>query len=187
MNGSTVCDGLRDLYLELGGDASAIKECRTVTDYIRALNTVLGGGGSTLPVVSAEDNGQVLTVVNGQWDKATPSSGPEKFDVTYYHETSGGAEEFDRTSAEILAALEAGKEIRFQIGKDTYLNGSKYNTLDDLVMTPTHYDLGDDVVTQLGFSSCFKGAADTYYALAFNLDLTDTDPVLTVINLTPST
>lgn len=179
-----VCDSLKDLYVSLGGDPTEFKDNMTVSDCVSLLATVLGGG---LPEVSGTDNGDVLTVVEGKWAKATPSGGPEKFDVTYYHETSGGTEEFDRTSAEILAALEAGKEIRFQIGKDTYLNGSKYNTLDDLVMTPDHYNLGDDGITQLGFSSCFKGSSDNYYALAFNLDLTNTDPVLTVIDLTPST
>lgn len=34
-----------------------------------------GGGGSGLPAVTAADNGDVLTVVNGAWDKATPSGG----------------------------------------------------------------------------------------------------------------
>ena len=32
-------------------------------------------GGDSLPEVDASDNGDVLTVVNGQWDKATPSGG----------------------------------------------------------------------------------------------------------------
>ena len=34
-----------------------------------------GGGGSDLPEVSAADNGDVLTVVEGEWAKATPSGG----------------------------------------------------------------------------------------------------------------
>lgn len=32
-----------------------------------------GGGGSDLPAVTSADNGKVLTVVNGTWDKAAPS------------------------------------------------------------------------------------------------------------------
>ena len=31
--------------------------------------------GGTLPAVTSSDNGDVLTVVNGEWDKASPSGG----------------------------------------------------------------------------------------------------------------
>lgn len=36
-----------------------------------------GGSGSGLPAVTVADNGDVLTVVNGAWDKAAPSGGNE--------------------------------------------------------------------------------------------------------------
>lgn len=39
-------------------------------DYVEG-----GGGGSSLPEVSAADNGDVLTVVEGAWAKAAPSGG----------------------------------------------------------------------------------------------------------------
>ena len=32
------------------------------------------GGGSSLPAVTADDNGDVLTVVSGEWAKAEPGS-----------------------------------------------------------------------------------------------------------------
>lgn len=40
-----------------------------------AENTSGGGGGSGLPAVTSEDNGDVLTVVEGEWAKAAPSGG----------------------------------------------------------------------------------------------------------------
>ena len=55
-----------------------------VLDYLRQtphntnVNVVKGmisNTGSSLPDVTAEDNGKVLTVVNGAWDKSTASGG----------------------------------------------------------------------------------------------------------------
>lgn len=40
-----------------------------------ALDNLPSGGGVALPDVSASDNGKVLTVVNGEWDKAAAPSG----------------------------------------------------------------------------------------------------------------
>ena len=47
-----------------------------------AVNNGSIGGGSDLPEVSASDNGDVLTVVNGEWDKATPSTGNINYSTT---------------------------------------------------------------------------------------------------------
>lgn len=43
------------------------------------LRTLLNNveGGTNLPEVTSEDNGKVLAVVDGQWNKAEPSSGSE--------------------------------------------------------------------------------------------------------------
>ena len=43
-------------------------------------DTYASGGGSSLPEVSADDNGDVLTVVEGAWAKAAPSGGGGGFD-----------------------------------------------------------------------------------------------------------
>lgn len=46
-------------------------ETITETDGILSAS----GGGSDLPTVTSDDNGDVLTVVEGTWAKATPSGG----------------------------------------------------------------------------------------------------------------
>lgn len=62
-----------------------------------------------LPAVTSEDNGDILTVVNGAWAKAVPSGGNNDFVVTY---TLGDTIIADKTFAEIKAAYEAGKNIK---------------------------------------------------------------------------
>ena len=37
-----------------------------------------GGGGTDLPSVTSDDNGDVLTVVNGEWNKAAPATPPSE-------------------------------------------------------------------------------------------------------------
>lgn len=72
-----------------------------------------GGGGSSLPAVTEADNGKVLTVVNGAWDKAAPSGGSEIFEVVF--EVSVGASGIeviaDKTFADVAAANQSGKII----------------------------------------------------------------------------
>lgn len=63
-----------------------------------------GDSDSNLPDVTAADNGDVLTVVNGAWDKATPSGG-DIFTVNF--NTQNG--QYDRTWQEIYDAIAAGK------------------------------------------------------------------------------
>ena len=59
---------LQGLYIALGGDADDVAELNTIPDMINAIATVaLGVAGATLPAVTAENNGQVLKVVDGAW------------------------------------------------------------------------------------------------------------------------
>lgn len=56
-----------------------------------------GGGGSSLPEVTSDDNGKVLTVVNGAWDKANASGGGG--DVFVINGTVNGLPQIDTGSA----------------------------------------------------------------------------------------
>lgn len=75
-----------------------------------------GGGGSDLPEVTEEDNGKVLTVISGEWDKAEPSgeSGTVYLDVvpsqdmTTFTVTKDG-ESIDCES--IIDLVEEGKNV----------------------------------------------------------------------------
>jgi hypothetical protein len=63
-------DALKEVYKALGGSAEDVADMSQNADVIAAIATKAGGG---LPEVSATDNGDVLTVVEGAWAKAKPS------------------------------------------------------------------------------------------------------------------
>ena len=64
-------DALRNLYIALGGTASNVANLVIIQDLINAIAALITTHGiSTLPAVSASDNGKVLTVVSGEWNKA---------------------------------------------------------------------------------------------------------------------
>lgn len=75
MNSTTV-EALKDVYKELGGNVASIANLHTDAEVIEALS-VLVGSTIELPAVTSDDNGDVLTVVEGAWAKAelpTPTS-----------------------------------------------------------------------------------------------------------------
>ena len=62
---------LQGLYVALGGNIEDVENLNTIPDMINAIATVVPtGGGASLPAVTAADNGDVLTVVDGAWAKA---------------------------------------------------------------------------------------------------------------------
>lgn len=72
-----------------------------------------GGSGAGLPAVTSEDNGDVLTVVNGAWDKAAPSGGGA-FAVSVPY--SAEVWTMNKTWAEISAAFIAGRPVIVHVG-----------------------------------------------------------------------
>lgn len=67
-------DALKLLYVALGGNAEDVAELTLNADVIAKIAEVAAGAGSTLPAVSAEDNGKVLTVVDGAWAAQLPEA-----------------------------------------------------------------------------------------------------------------
>lgn len=85
-----------------------------------------GGGSSELPEVTAEDNGDVLTVVNGKWDKASGGgTGGGVFVVTIENDMETYSNP-SATFAEMLSANEDGKAIILVIKNTQDANGSQY-------------------------------------------------------------
>lgn len=75
MGKKTINQALKDLFLGLGGDSSALADNSSVSDYIEDLESAIKGAASgELPEVTAEDIGDVLAVVSdgesgAQWGK----------------------------------------------------------------------------------------------------------------------
>ena len=73
MSGTTV-EELKTLYVKFGGNIEDVANLQTDAELIDKIEDIYEAGAS-LPEVTAEDNGDVLTVVEGAWAKATPSDG----------------------------------------------------------------------------------------------------------------
>lgn len=68
-----------------------------------------GSGGGGLPDVTADDNGDVLTVVNGAWGKAAPSGGGGVLAISATYDSDTEMMTLDKTFGEISAAFVAGQ------------------------------------------------------------------------------
>lgn len=67
----TNVEALKALYVALGGNSATVAGMSLTADVIAATATLItNGGGARLPEVSASDNGDVLTVVEGAWAAA---------------------------------------------------------------------------------------------------------------------
>lgn len=76
MSNKTINQALRDLFLGLGGDASALADNTSVSDYIADLESAIKEiVKDALPSVTSNDNGKVLGVNNAEWDKVPQVQG----------------------------------------------------------------------------------------------------------------
>ena len=83
------------------------KEVVSAIDGIREVLEKGGGTGGGLPPVTSEDNGAVLTVVEGAWGKAAPSGGgggAVRINVVYDELLE--APRFEQTWAEVVTIAE---------------------------------------------------------------------------------
>lgn len=68
-------DALRNLYVELGGDADDVADLVIIPDLINAIASIVKTAiASALPEVDADDNGKVLKVADGKWAIGTDAT-----------------------------------------------------------------------------------------------------------------
>ena len=119
---NTTIQALQDYYVKLGGsltdtsadiaDGEAVGNYTTIPDVIEACVQKAGsGGGSALPAVTADDNGSVLSVVNGSWDKADAPSGYAVFTLESNGGGGGYALAAGESEADIVAAFASKKPV----------------------------------------------------------------------------
>ena len=87
--GKTINEALKDLFIGLGGNSSALSDNDSVSDYIEDLESAIKAvAAAELPEVAAANNGQVLAVVDGAWTLCT---------ITAVADTTSGAVTFTFT------------------------------------------------------------------------------------------
>lgn len=106
----TTIDALKNLYVELGGNLKDVENINVIPKMIDALSEI-AGSTIDLPAVTSDNNGEVLTVVDGNWTNGN-FDGAKIYDVTnqsYQLRLPTGV-----VSSDIYAELEAGKNIKFK-------------------------------------------------------------------------
>ena len=107
MSGTTV-EELRTLYVKLGGSIEDVAGLQTDAELIDKIEDIYEAG-SSLPEVTAEDDGKVLSVVDGEWDKAEASSNSVIIDATY---TDTGIISFpNKTLGDLYKLILENKEV----------------------------------------------------------------------------
>lgn len=110
----TTVEALKDYYEEIGGNLEDVANITTIPDMIEAITAL--GGGSSLPDVTAEDAGKVLTVNNsGEWSAAAPKADESTLVIPATVNTSNYNVTFAETTSDIItkirSAIGTGKNI----------------------------------------------------------------------------
>lgn len=64
-------EALRAVYVALGGNSADVADIVTTPEVITKIATLITSGATAeLPAVTAANNGEVLTVVSGEWKAA---------------------------------------------------------------------------------------------------------------------
>lgn len=78
-----------------------------------------GSSGPSLPEVTSEDNGKVLGVVEGAWDKMdAPSDGSTVLVTGYRPQGTQNKYIFEKTQQEICEMIKGGKDVVILIERD---------------------------------------------------------------------
>lgn len=135
MANKTIKQSIEDLFIGLGGNPSALTDNTDTSDVIDDLESAIKGcvGGviddtassstktyssskieslipaDELPAVTSDDNGKVLAVVDGAWNKASASGGASFFVITATD--NNGTVTIDKTYSEIEQAYKANTTL----------------------------------------------------------------------------
>lgn len=124
----TTVEALQDYYVEAGGQLADVADITTIPDMIDAITALGGGSGSSLPAVTSDDNGKLLTVVDGAWDKAEASNNLVNIDATYTdsgtisfpNKTLGDLYELILENKEVVVFAKNGNKLKvFRVNSDT--------------------------------------------------------------------
>lgn len=169
----TIVGELKYLFTKMGGNVSTLKGNETTSEMLNAIEQVYHESGSTLPNVTTDDNGKVLTVVEGEWNKATLHD--NLFIATYTNDS--GTMTCDKTFDEIATAIKTGKRI---IAKTAMgMGNNKMEVICQHNVTVT----SDENITGVGFSGILVSELDhtlTVMNIAHNNDETATQNTFVV-------
>lgn len=117
----TKVEELKKMYENMGGDPEAVADKTLITEMLDAMSEL---ELSELPDVTADDNGDVLTVVEGAWAKATPAT--NIFVFTGVQGNSWAYVDWDSfTNADIFNALSDRKTMGIAIIRSSATNPSE--------------------------------------------------------------